>query len=145
MFGWADWDNVKPGDVIERKVFEYCVRSFTLVKLLELQSFALPVSGKQNWCYEEYRRFREGNDRADGYLGYNSANFYVVVAAEGVEGVRPAFFPDDYSEWYSHAYSVKALSLDGMTREKLRYVISELAMQVRKIKERVMDLLLTDT
>ena len=51
LIGFFDRDNMKCGDDIQEKIFEYCQKSFTFIQLVQHGSFR----STGNWCYKEYQ------------------------------------------------------------------------------------------
>lgn len=151
--GFADWEEIKSGDDIGKKIRDYSGKAYAFVQMVERACFTKPAGNLKNWCFEEYLTFKKAH--MDAALGEQSfdARFHFLIADVGLTEVLPKQYPSSYTTWHDHMGQVNHACLkqkphDGepicISKHQLGEKLDEIAGEVVAIKQKVLDNLLSD-
>lgn len=102
--GFFDCDDLKTGETIGTKIFEYCDKTFALVQLLEKPSFK-PIIGGKNWCFEEYSAFK--SKLKTSVMSKHSDFCFQFLIPKKWSYTPPLVIPSAYRDWITHCSSIK--------------------------------------
>ncbi|MCP4405730.1 MAG: hypothetical protein GY801_51560 [bacterium] len=162
---FADWETIKQGNDIAKKIREYCRTSFTFLQLIERKSFRNPDENSKNWCLEEYEEFSRCQVVRDLCGRTIEDKNYFLITGERLDTLKPSSFPasrqqtkSQYEDWYEqiskieyqkNMYNVSDSHLEktgtnSISREKenVEKALKELAIQVREKKKEIIQLVL---
>jgi hypothetical protein len=139
--GFTDAHNIKSGDEIEAKVFNYCKKAFTFTQVLERESFKAPPAPKRNWCYDEYQEFVSPRTELTAFQVANQTKVFTVIGAKTIDTLKPAVL-GVFANWYDAIAGLKHISLEGMTNTELSSKIDEVAVLILERKRAIIDSLL---
>ena len=132
--GFADYQHIRPGEVIEEEVFNYCESSFAFIQLIEDQVFVIPSgAGDRNWCLEEFERFRDFQPDVLENLS-TKRNFQFLVTDDAVA------YPDNpelYKVWSDAIKGKLHTVLSELDYKALRVCMKSLAEEIRNVRRSI--------
>ena len=136
LSGFFDEENLKVGEEIAGEVYQYCIKAFALVQLIE--SLTFEREPPRNWCFYEYTKFSD-NPEVVRLLGNKHRHFFILTAT--LNDLTPANLSPLFAGWHSriHALLKTHILLNGERNNTLRAKLHAIATEIVALRAEVVN------